>query len=127
MSIPTSLIFVILIAAWLAVLVPMVARRREQVPEAETDGGTFRVLRPGSVRRRPKLWRREELEGDDLMNTDELNESDGEEAPLDEELLDSEDMDDDEFDPDDDEFDSDEFNTDEFNTDEFNFEPEFFG
>ena len=49
MSIPTSLIVVILVAAWLAVLVPMVARRREQVPETETAGSTFRVLRRASV------------------------------------------------------------------------------
>ena len=54
MSIPTSLIVVLLVAAWLAVLVPIFAKRREQVPETEMDGGTFRVLRraSASIRRR---------------------------------------------------------------------------
>ena len=37
MNIPTSLIVVLLVVAWLVVLVPMVARRREKVPQAESD------------------------------------------------------------------------------------------
>ena len=57
MSIPTSLIVVLLVVAWLVVLVPMVARRREKVPqsEAESGGSGFRVLRraSASLRRRP--------------------------------------------------------------------------
>ncbi|MET0966217.1 MAG: hypothetical protein ABWZ02_07470, partial [Nakamurella sp.] len=57
MSVPTSLIVVLLVIAWLVVLVPMVARRRERVPQAEAEsGGTgFRVLRraSASLRRRP--------------------------------------------------------------------------
>src|ERR1700712_2658359 len=57
MSIPTSLIVVLLVVAWLVVLVPMVARRRERVPqdEAETGSSGFRVLRraSASLRRRP--------------------------------------------------------------------------
>ena len=55
MSIPTSLIVVLLVVAWLVVLVPMVARRREQVPQAEPAGSNFRVLRraSASLRRRP--------------------------------------------------------------------------
>jgi len=57
MSIPTSLIVVLLVIAWLVVLVPMVARRRERVPqaEAESGGSGFRVLRraSASLRRRP--------------------------------------------------------------------------
>lgn len=57
MSIPTSLIVVLLVVAWLVVLVPMVARRRERVPqsEAESGGSGFRVLRraSASLRRRP--------------------------------------------------------------------------
>ncbi|MET0862782.1 MAG: gephyrin-like molybdotransferase receptor GlpR, partial [Nakamurella sp.] len=57
MSIPTSLIVVLLVVAWLVVLVPMVARRRERVPQSEAEsGGTgFRVLRraSASLRRRP--------------------------------------------------------------------------
>ncbi len=103
MSIPTSLIVVFLVAAWLAVLVPMVARRREPVPETEADGSTFRVLRRASVsvRRRPKLARRDELEEDDLMDdqgTDDASEAED----LHEELLDpdetADDIEDDEYD-----------------------------
>ena len=45
MSIPTSLIVVLLVVAWLVVLVPMVARRREKVPQTEPTGSGFRVLR----------------------------------------------------------------------------------
>ena len=55
MSIPTSLIVVLLVVAWLVVLVPMVARRREKVPQTEPTGSGFRVLRraSASLRRRP--------------------------------------------------------------------------
>jgi len=55
MSIPTSLIVVLLVIAWLVVLVPMIARRRERVPQAEPGSSTFRVLRRASatLRRRP--------------------------------------------------------------------------
>jgi hypothetical protein len=57
-SLPTSLIIVGLVAAWLVVLVPMVAKRREQVPENTEESANFRVLRPGSkARRRPILSR----------------------------------------------------------------------
>ena len=44
-SIPTSLIIVLLVAAWLVVLVPMFARRREAVPESDDGATGFRVLR----------------------------------------------------------------------------------
>ncbi len=56
MSIPTSLIVVLLVVAWLVVLVPMVARRREKVPQTEATGSGFRVLRraSASLRRRPR-------------------------------------------------------------------------
>src|SRR6478735_8288765 len=55
MNVPTSLIVVLLVVAWLVVLVPMVARRREKVPQAEPSGSGFRVLRraSASLRRRP--------------------------------------------------------------------------
>ena len=55
MNIPTSLIVVLLVVAWLVVLVPMVARRRERVPQAEPAGSNFRVLRraSASLRKRP--------------------------------------------------------------------------
>src|SRR6478752_4460060 len=55
MNVPTSLIVVLLVVAWLVVLVPMIARRRERVPQAEPAGSNFRVLRraSASLRRRP--------------------------------------------------------------------------
>jgi hypothetical protein len=57
-SLPTSLIIVGLVAAWLVVLVPMVARRREQVPENTDESANFRVLqRDSKARRRPILSR----------------------------------------------------------------------
>ena len=49
MPIPTSIIVVVLVVAWLAVLVPMVAKRREHVPEMDEDGGRFRVLKRASA------------------------------------------------------------------------------
>lgn len=54
-SLPTSLIVVGLVVAWLVVLVPMVARRREEVPENTEEGASFRVLQRDSAagRRRP--------------------------------------------------------------------------
>lgn len=83
MSIPTSLIIVLLVAAWLAVLVPIFAKRREQVPEAEMDGGTFRVLRgaSASIRRRPNF--RRSADEPDAGKPDERSD-----AHLHEELLD---------------------------------------
>ena len=51
-SIPTSLIVVLLVAAWLVVLVPMFARRREAVPESDDGATGFRVLRRARRRRR---------------------------------------------------------------------------
>ena len=56
MSIPTSLIVVLLVIAWLVVLVPMVAKRRDKVPRSESGGQGFRVLRraQASLKRRPK-------------------------------------------------------------------------
>ncbi|GGL88167.1 divisome protein SepX/GlpR [Nakamurella endophytica] len=81
MSIPTSLVIVLLVVAWLAVLVPMVARRREAVLRTDRDGG--RVLRraAGRVRRRPHLGRRvvdqdaEDL-GDDGLRVDTVERED---------------------------------------------------
>lgn len=56
MSIPTSLIVVLLVVAWLVVLVPMVAKRRDKVPRTQAGGQGFRVLRraQASLKRRPK-------------------------------------------------------------------------
>ncbi len=94
MPVPTSLIIVVLVVAWLAVLVPMVARRREKVPEWDEGGSRFRVLaRTSAMRRRPGrgLLHRKETEmnaADDVEYED--NEEDGGPAePLDEQLLDA--------------------------------------
>jgi uncharacterized membrane protein YciS (DUF1049 family) len=58
-NIPTSLIVVGLVVAWLVVLVPMVARRRERVPQAPAFGAGMRVLRraSASLRRKPRRAR----------------------------------------------------------------------
>lgn len=97
MSIPTSLIVVVLVLAWLVVLVPMVARRREAVPEAEMAGGTFRVLqRSGDgTRRRAGFRRQSGSDGGDRFDGDEAISGDSaqDEHELDDELLDDEDTD----------------------------------
>ena len=56
MNIPTSLIVVGLVVAWLVVLVPMVARRRERVPQEPASAAGMRVLRraSASLRRKPR-------------------------------------------------------------------------
>lgn len=47
-SVPTSLLLVLLVAAWIWVLVPMFARSREAVPQSDDDAAGFRILRrPG--------------------------------------------------------------------------------
>ena len=92
MPVPTSLIIVVLVVAWLAVLVPMVARRREKVPEWDEGGSRFRVLaRTSTVRRRPGLGllQRKENEMNAAEDVDEFDEMDGPAEPLDEELLDA--------------------------------------
>jgi hypothetical protein len=58
MNIPTSVIVVVLVAAWLVVLVPMIARRRDRVPQAPASGAGMRVLRRASASlRRPRRMR----------------------------------------------------------------------
>lgn len=57
MEIPTSLIFVLLAVAWLAVLVPMAARKRERVlrfPAVETGAGMRVLQRASGSLRRPR-------------------------------------------------------------------------
>lgn len=73
-SLPTSLIVVGLVIAWLVVLVPMVSRRREEVPENNEEGARFRVLRreAGSRRRRPVLSRTAMMRPADDGNADDL-------------------------------------------------------
>ncbi|MBM9467462.1 divisome protein SepX/GlpR [Nakamurella leprariae] len=44
MNVPTSLIVVVLVIAWLVVLVPMVAKSRDRVPRVRSEGRGFRVL-----------------------------------------------------------------------------------
>jgi uncharacterized membrane protein YciS (DUF1049 family) len=59
MNIPTSLIVVGLVVAWLVVLVPMAARRRERVPQEPASAAGMRVLRraSASLRRKPRRAR----------------------------------------------------------------------
>ena len=87
---PTSLMFVLLAAAWLVVLVPIVARRREKVPEMDESGARFRVLHRAStsMRKRRGPRRTEEVQ---IVSTDEVDESDEfeeDDGPLEQELLD---------------------------------------
>lgn len=68
-SLPTSLILVGLAAAWLVVLVPMVARRREEVPENDDESVGFRVV--GRTERRvPVMSRTAMARGDDRVGFD---------------------------------------------------------
>lgn len=108
MTIPTSLIIVGLVALWLALLVPMFAKRREAVPETDTDGGSFRVLRraSASIRRRPNFRRRtetdeyaEDLDVDRVTDEGALDEVllDNEHDPYNEDELADHEFDDDEF------------------------------
>ncbi|MTD12590.1 hypothetical protein GIS00_01350 [Nakamurella sp. YIM 132087] len=93
MSIPTSVAVGLLVIAWLAVLVPMVSRRREAVPEAEDEGtGGFRVLRRGESRQRRNGFLRHRRADEDDAD-DEFTETDSAEdlEELQEELLDTED------------------------------------
>lgn len=91
MPITTSLIVVALIAAWLFVLVPMVARRREHVPDAEEGGHHFRVLRraSASLRRRPKFGQRD-LDTDLEYDESEVDQAENSDDDLEEVLLDNE-------------------------------------
>ncbi len=57
-SLPTSLIIVGLVVAWLVVLVPMVAKRREHVPDDIDEGANFRVLQRDSASRRRPVFSR---------------------------------------------------------------------
>jgi hypothetical protein len=55
---PTSLSVVALVVAWLVVLVPMAARRREHVPDSDERSAGFRVLRRPSSRRKRRVLSR---------------------------------------------------------------------
>lgn len=94
MPVPTSLIIVVLVVAWLAVLVPMVARRREKVPEWDEGGSRFRVLaRTSAMRRRPGRGLRHrketEMNAADVDEYEDREEDGGPAEPLDEQLLDA--------------------------------------
>ena len=58
MNIPTSLIVVLLVAAWIVVLVPMVARRRDRVPQTPADGTRVLSRAKATLRRKPRPGRR---------------------------------------------------------------------
>ncbi|PXY30870.1 gephyrin-like molybdotransferase receptor GlpR [Prauserella muralis] len=87
---PSSLIIVALAAAWLVVLVPMIARKRQEVTQTTDSALAARVVRSGSAR---SERRKEFAVSRDTMPADELPDED-------EDLIDSdydEDLDD-EFD-----------------------------
>ena len=86
-SLPTSLSVVALALAWLVVLVPMAARRREHVPESDDRSAGFRVLRRSSRRRNRRVLSRTAVASAD---PDERN---GGVDPMDDQMLWSEDDD----------------------------------
>lgn len=63
-NLPTSLLLAVLAIAWIWVLVPMVARSREVVPETDDGAAGFRVLRRGG-RSGMRLRRRASAATDD--------------------------------------------------------------
>ena len=70
-SLPTSLSVVALVVAWLVVLVPMAARRREHVPHSDERSAGFRILRRSSRRRNRRVLSRTAVASPD--DTDEWN------------------------------------------------------
>lgn len=73
MNIPTSLIVVLLVVAWLVVLVPMIARRRERVPRIHAVNSGLRVLRraSASLRRGPRRLSRKKRAHRDADRSEE--------------------------------------------------------
>ncbi|MEU6646739.1 gephyrin-like molybdotransferase receptor GlpR [Saccharomonospora sp. NPDC046836] len=78
---PSSLIIVALAAAWLVVLVPMIARKRQEITQTTDSALAARVVRSGSAR---SEWRRESAmtgdakAGDDLPDEDLVDSADDE-------------------------------------------------
>lgn len=69
---PSSLIIVALAAAWLIVLVPMVARKRQEVGQTTDDALASRVVRRGSARdKREERLMSESAAHDDRADVDE--------------------------------------------------------
>lgn len=69
---PSSLIIVALAAAWLIVLVPMVARKRQEVGQTADDALASRVVRRGSARdKREERLMSESAAHDDRADVDE--------------------------------------------------------
>ncbi|MPY96902.1 MAG: hypothetical protein GEU97_02705 [Actinophytocola sp.] len=69
---PSSLIIVALAAAWLIVLVPMVARKRQEVGQTADDALASRVVRRGSARdKREEHLMSESAAHDDRADVDE--------------------------------------------------------
>lgn len=89
---PSSLIIVALAAAWLAVLVPMVARKRQEITQTNDSALAARVVRSGSTR---SDWRKEfamtaNAEPDEDIHSEETDvprhdyEADGDDADFEE-------------------------------------------
>lgn len=96
-NLPTSLILVLLAAAWLVVLVPMFARSREAVPETDDSAAGFRVLRHAGARLRPtrRRHRGEDSRDEDLTEGDMADRDDVDSGEnLVAELVDQDDLDD---------------------------------
>ncbi|MFC4002897.1 gephyrin-like molybdotransferase receptor GlpR [Prauserella oleivorans] len=69
---PSSLIIVGLAAAWLVVLVPMVARKRQEITQTNDSALAARVVRSGSTRNE---WRREFAVSRDAKTREDLAEA----------------------------------------------------
>ncbi|NIJ10470.1 hypothetical protein FHU38_000814 [Saccharomonospora amisosensis] len=89
---PSSLIIVALAAAWLAVLVPMIARKRQEITQTNDSALAARVVRSGSTR---SDWRKEfamtaNAEPDEDIRSDDVDaprhdyEADADDADFDE-------------------------------------------
>ncbi len=108
MSLPTSVALGLLVVAWLAVLVPIVSKRRAAVPEFEEGTARFRVLRRSESESSRWRMRRRGVGGasdaesdvldedglpaagelDELDEVDELDETENAHGDLQEDLLD---------------------------------------
>ncbi|RIJ70580.1 hypothetical protein D1871_18515 [Nakamurella silvestris] len=73
MTIPNSVIIVILVLAWLIMLVPMYVRRHDPVHEND-EGANFRMLKSHSTKKRMKLSRRTDRGMADELADAELSE-----------------------------------------------------
>lgn len=98
---PSSLIIVALAAAWLVVLVPMVARKRQQVARTADSAMAARVVRSGSTR---SEGREEFSMSDSAMSNSAVSKSSAAEPSVEDDLAElegelDEDLEEEEFEP----------------------------